>query len=63
MRRARTDPPPKVSDAFTTHELLARGRAIFQSSLDCIVTLNALKLSGLPSNKYDSSVAVPVSVH
>jgi hypothetical protein len=28
-----------------------------------IVTLNAVKLSGLPSNKYDSSVAVPVSVH
>jgi parallel beta-helix repeat protein len=28
-----------------------------------IVTLNAVKLSGLPSNKYDSSVAVPVSIH
>jgi hypothetical protein len=28
-----------------------------------IVTLNAVQLSGLPSNKYDSSVAVPVSVH
>jgi len=28
-----------------------------------IVTLNAVNLSGLPSNKYDSSVAVPVSLH
>jgi parallel beta-helix repeat protein len=28
-----------------------------------IVTLNAVKLSGLPSNKYGSSVAVPVSIH
>ena len=28
-----------------------------------IVTLNADKLSGLPSNKFASSVAVPVSVH
>ena len=28
-----------------------------------IVTLNAAKLSGLPSNKFASSVAVPVSVH
>ncbi|MGZ4409497.1 MAG: NosD domain-containing protein, partial [Gaiellaceae bacterium] len=28
-----------------------------------IVTLNAVTLSGLPSNKYDSSVAVPVSLH
>jgi parallel beta-helix repeat protein len=28
-----------------------------------IVTLNAVQLSGLPSNKFDSSVAVPISVH
>jgi parallel beta-helix repeat protein len=28
-----------------------------------IVTLNAAKLSGLPSNKFDSSVAVPISIH
>ena len=28
-----------------------------------IVTLNAVKLSGLPSNKFDSSVAVPTSIH
>jgi parallel beta-helix repeat protein len=28
-----------------------------------IVTFNAVKLSGLPSNKFDSSVAVPVSIH
>jgi parallel beta-helix repeat protein len=28
-----------------------------------IVSLNAAKLSGLPSNKFDSSVAVPISIH
>ena len=28
-----------------------------------IVTLNAVQLSGLPSNKFDSSVAVPISIH
>jgi hypothetical protein len=26
-------------------------------------TLHAVKLSGLPSNKFDSSVAVPISIH
>ena len=28
-----------------------------------IVTLNAAQLSGLPSNKFDTSVAVPISIH
>lgn len=28
-----------------------------------IVTVNAQKLSGLPSNKFDASVAVPIAVH
>jgi parallel beta-helix repeat protein len=28
-----------------------------------IVSLNALKLSGLPSNKFDGSVAVPIAIH
>jgi hypothetical protein len=28
-----------------------------------IFTVNAVKLSGLPSNNFDSSVVVPISIH
>lgn len=43
------------------HTIIAANR--ISSEHYGIVTLNALKLSGLPSNKFDSSVAVPISIH